>query len=302
MESFAQLLARAERTGSSADVIALLRQARTHRVPATHNATVLKWGAHALSKCRAALGDELWSVYEQTLLAALAAHDDALADACAEALDARFGDSTRVKRLLAMRDEARGDFADADEVYGSLLDANPANALVFKRRVAVLRAKGQLAASAKLLNEYVGIFSSDEGAWQQLAELHLKAARYEAAAFCYEELVLMQPTSHLYHCRLAELYATIGPRQLLAARKHFAQSLDLKRAGNARALHGLCGACAAIADRAAKDRKLTPTEADVETNAALHAWAVAALQRLYTDVAPPALLQVLTATQEAQAL
>ena len=66
MESFAQLLARAERTGSSADVIALLRQARTHRVPATHNATVLKWGAHALSKCRAALGDELWSVYEQT--------------------------------------------------------------------------------------------------------------------------------------------------------------------------------------------------------------------------------------------
>ena len=115
MESFAQLLARAERTGSSADVIALLRQARTHRVPATHNATVLKWGAHALSKCRAALGDELWSVYEQTLLAALAAHDDALADACAEALDARFGDSTRVKRLLAMRDEAAGEYADADE-------------------------------------------------------------------------------------------------------------------------------------------------------------------------------------------
>ena len=115
MESFAQLLARAERAGSSADVIALLRQARTHRVPATHNATVLKWGAHALSKCRAALGDELWSVYEQTLLAALAAHDDALADACAEALDARFGDSTRVKRLLAMRDEAAGEYADADE-------------------------------------------------------------------------------------------------------------------------------------------------------------------------------------------
>ena len=26
------------------------------------------------------------------------------------------------------------------------------------------------------------------------------------------------------------------------------------RAGNARALHGLCGCCAAIADRAAKDR------------------------------------------------
>ena len=146
------------------------------------------------------------------------------------------------------------------------------------------------------------MFSADEGAWQQLAELHLKAGRYEAAAFCYEELVLMQPTSHLYHCRLAELYATVGPKQLLAARKHFAQSLDLKRAGNARALHGLCGCCAAIADRAAKDRKLTPTEADVETNAALHAWAVAALQRLYTDVAPPALLEVLTATQEAQAL
>ena len=65
MESFAQLLARAERTESSADVIALLRHARMHRVPAAHNATVLKWGERALRRCRAALGDELWSVYEQ---------------------------------------------------------------------------------------------------------------------------------------------------------------------------------------------------------------------------------------------
>ena len=54
--------------------------------------------------------------------------------------------------------------------------------------------------------------------------------------------------------------------------------------------------------QAAKDRKLTPTAADLETNAALHEWAVAALRRLYADVAPPALLEVLTATQEAQAV
>ena len=59
MEDFETLVARAERTGATADVVALLRQARLQRVADTHAETIIKWGKHALSRCRSALGDEL---------------------------------------------------------------------------------------------------------------------------------------------------------------------------------------------------------------------------------------------------
>lgn len=32
----------------------------------------------------------------------------------------------------------------------------------------------------------------------------------QAAAFCYEELVLISPSDHVVHCRLGELYYTMG--------------------------------------------------------------------------------------------
>ena len=38
-----------------------------------------------------------------------------------------------------------------------------------------------------------------------------------------------------------------GAENLLRARKHFSQSVDLLKAGNARGLHGLCQACASLA-------------------------------------------------------
>ena len=33
---------------------------------------------------------------------------------------------------------------------------------------------------------------------------------FQAAAFCYEELVLVSPSDHIVHCRLAEVYYTMG--------------------------------------------------------------------------------------------
>lgn len=32
----------------------------------------------------------------------------------------------------------------------------------------------------------------------------------QAAAFCYEELVLVTPSDHVVHCRLGEVYYTMG--------------------------------------------------------------------------------------------
>ena len=38
-----------------------------------------------------------------------------------------------------------------------------------------------------------------------MAELQLTAGNYEHAAFCFEELILSDPMSYLFHCRLAEV-------------------------------------------------------------------------------------------------
>ena len=45
-------------------------------------------------------------------------------------------------------------------------------------------------------------------------------SKYEAAAFCYEELVLSNPTSHINHCRLGEIYYTLGGKHIAKARKY----------------------------------------------------------------------------------
>lgn len=43
------------------------------------------------------------------------------------------------------------------------------------------------------------MFQSDAAAWQELAELYLAISKYEAAAFCYEECLLTNPTNHIFH-------------------------------------------------------------------------------------------------------
>ena len=38
----------------------------------------------------------------------------------------------------------------------------------------------------------------------------------KAAAFCYEELVLVTPSDHVVHCRLGEVYYTMGGELIFA--------------------------------------------------------------------------------------
>jgi tetratricopeptide (TPR) repeat protein len=123
-------------------------------------------------------------------------------------------------------------------------------------------------------------FSADASTWQELADLHLSMNKYDSAAFCFEELILHDPMNHLLHCRLGEIYYTLGRESLPGARKHFSQSLEIKRKGNPRALHGLAACCHAIAE----DTKLSKeAKGPSEVNAALHNYASTELRKLYSQ-------------------
>ncbi|KAL3659644.1 hypothetical protein V7S43_015319 [Phytophthora oleae] len=243
---FEQKLVAAERSGARDKCVELLHYVRKEKLREPRAVTSI--GKLLVTKHSWGLGDELWSVYEQTFVAALDLHDDELAETCLKALQTKFPGSSRVARLEGMQLEQRGEFAKALALYDELLEANPANALVLKRKIAVLKAQKKTADVITALNEFLRSFGTDQAAWTELGETYLSMAAYRYAAFCYEELVLLNPMDAISHSRLADIYSTIGGLDnLLTARKHYAHSLELNKEQNLRAYFALVTCTKAIA-------------------------------------------------------
>ncbi|KDO28497.1 hypothetical protein SPRG_06736 [Saprolegnia parasitica CBS 223.65] len=229
---------------------------------------------------RGGLGDALWTIHEQVLIAALDLGAMDVVDSTFLALKNKFPDSSRVLRLEGMIFEAQGKYAQADALYKDILAKNPANMLVMKRQVSLLRAQGRTEDAITKLNALLRCFQTDAGAWCELSELYLSLGNYKHAAFCYEELILLNPLDALNHTRLAELYVTIGGLDnLRTARKHFAHALDLN-AQSTRGLVGLVMCTSAIAST----KTARPEKDDRELNARLHQFALQKLRGVYAEL------------------
>ena len=200
------------------------------------------------------LGDELWTIYEQVFLASIDCRKMDLATMCLRELKTQFPDSVRVQKLNAMRLEAFDKYEDAEQIYEKILEAEPANAVVRKRLVAILKAQNKIAEAVKELNEYLKKFMSDQEAWTELTELYISQQEHKKAKFCMEELILVNPHNHLFHQRYAEILYTLGGNENMEkARKYFAQALKLDN-NNMRALFGFFMAAAHLAN-SSKDAK-----------------------------------------------
>jgi len=227
---------------------------------------VRTFGGYLLQHHASSLSHEVWAAYEQVLVsllqhcrtakrgaAATESEEMRLAQEYTATLAARFSGSLRVKRLEAMMWEVKGEFDLAMADYDEILKEDPHNLLALRRQVAVSRARGRHADAAKRLVEYLNTFCSDTEAWLMLAELYLIGQQYKRAAFCMEELILINPMNYIYHTRAGEISYTLGMAaqggshdQLLTARKYFAHTLELKPENNLRALYGMLLACAAM--------------------------------------------------------
>lgn len=64
-------------------------------------------------------------------------------------------------------------------------------------QVALLRSRGRAGDAASKLVEHVEVVCSDTDAWLQLSEIYLSAMRFRRAAFCIEELLLVNPMAHM---------------------------------------------------------------------------------------------------------
>ena len=223
------------------------------------------------------LGDELWTIYEQVFLASIDCRKMDLATMCLRELKTQFPKSIRVEKLNAMRLEAFEKYEEAEQIYDKILEAEPANAVVRKRLVAILKAQNKVGEAIKELNEYLKKFMSDQEAWTELAELYISQQDHKKAKFCMEELILMNPHNHLFHQRYAEILYTLGGNENMEkARKYFAQALKLDN-DNMRALFGFFLASAHLAN-SSKEVKTK------KENSKFAAWAATQVNERYQSV------------------
>ncbi|KAG8391019.1 hypothetical protein BUALT_Bualt01G0144500 [Buddleja alternifolia] len=173
---------------------------------------VLKHGCPILNdpKIRSSLGPQEWTLYEQVAIAAMDCQRLDLVKDCIDILRKKFPESKRIGRLEAMLLEAKGLWAEAENAYSSLLEDNQYDQVIHNRRVAMAKAQGNLSGAIEWLNKYLEVFMADQDAWRELAEIYVSLQMYKQAAFCYEELILAQPTIPLYHLAYADCASAIG--------------------------------------------------------------------------------------------
>uniref|UniRef100_A0A2K5QJ05 ER membrane protein complex subunit 2 n=1 Tax=Cebus imitator TaxID=2715852 RepID=A0A2K5QJ05_CEBIM len=159
---------------------------------------IVEVGEELIHEYASQLGDAIWMIYEQVMIAALDYGQDDLALFCLQELRRQFPGSHRVKRLTGMRSEAmeRYDGKNVEAIWE--------------------------------LNEYMEQLVADQEDWHELAELYINEHDYAKAAFCLEELMMTNPHNHLYCQQYAEVkYAQGGLENLELSRKCCAQALKL---------------------------------------------------------------------------
>ncbi|RWA11252.1 hypothetical protein EKO27_g3856 [Xylaria grammica] len=180
---------------------------------------------------------ELWTVYENLLLSCLRTGDDDSAHQCLGRLVNRFGhDNERIMALKGLLKEATAtDNASLDLVlheYEQILQENPTNLPIAKRRAALLRSMGRNSEAANALNALLDMSPTDAEAWAELADLYLAQGLYSQAIFAQEEVLVLQPNAWNIHARLGEMLlmaakTSDAPKRLTEALKRFCRSIEL---------------------------------------------------------------------------
>uniref|UniRef100_A0A8C2C5S1 ER membrane protein complex subunit 2 n=1 Tax=Cyprinus carpio TaxID=7962 RepID=A0A8C2C5S1_CYPCA len=209
-------------------------------------------GEELINEHASKLGDDIWIIYEQVMIAALDCSRDDLAWSCLQELKRQFPDSHRVKRLAGMRLEALERYEDANKLYDSILQDDPTNTVSKKVWLKVIRL-------------HLSTFEVDQNL----------SSNYAKAAFCLEELMMTNPHNHLYCEQYAEVkYTQGGLENLELARKYFAQALKLNNR-NMRALFGLYMSASHIAASPKVSAKVK------KDNVKYAAWATSQISRAY---------------------
>ena len=136
------------------DSLALLRQWREDSVRRSDD--VVEIWEEILSADPARLGDERYMVVEQVAVAAMDTHRTDVVEKCITDLKNAFDlDSVRVRRLFGMRYEMLEMWDKALAIYDDILKEDDSNSSARKRKIAILRARGDNVKAIAELNRYL---------------------------------------------------------------------------------------------------------------------------------------------------
>ncbi|KAI8929583.1 hypothetical protein BC831DRAFT_443296 [Entophlyctis helioformis] len=200
---------------------------------------VLELGTTLLARHASSLpAIERFAITEQVFVAALDTGDTQLAKRMLDTITAAFppAKSIRSQRLNGQYLETLGDHERAFDLYQAALDADEANGALWKRCIARFISMGDRERAIEALVGYVDRFMQDAEGWMMLAKLYADACRFQQAAFCLEEVLVLRPSSPLHQVRYAEVVASLG--RLHTAVKYYSSALELLE-DHVRALYGL---------------------------------------------------------------
>src|SRR5207248_11509130 len=74
-----------------------------------------------------------------------------------------------------------------------------------KRVITIKKVQGDHAGMIATLTGYLDTYYNDTEAWLELWSAYLAQHHYQQAAFCMEELLLLQTANHFWHLKYAEI-------------------------------------------------------------------------------------------------
>lgn len=214
----------------------------SQKAASTLSKSSLKTKSQLLSIVSAIEEPSEWAELEQIFHACLRSGDDESAHLCLERLSKRFGvDNHRIMALRGLYQEAQaGSEEDARRVlqdYNKIVQQDPMNLAIHKRRTALIRSLGRPVDALECLVSFLSSFPSDAEAWCELSDLYQSQGLSSQAIFSMEEAVLITPNAWNLHARLGELNylasqsshegASPGQKYLAEAVRRFARSVEL---------------------------------------------------------------------------
>ncbi|KAI0634199.1 TPR-like protein [Trametes polyzona] len=180
---------------------------------------LLEQGAYA-SK-----GEAGWDIIEKLALAALDHGKTDVADKCIQILSDKFPDSPRVLVLTGIRMEATEPLEVALRYYDELLEEDPSNAAVWRRKAHVLRQMGKVDRAVEELSALLDTFYTEVDGWLELADIYLSCQQYTYALQSLSHALLLAPQNPSHFLQFAE--TAYLAEDIPLALKMFLQTVDM---------------------------------------------------------------------------
>lgn len=122
-------------------------------------------------------------------------------------LHLKFPNSKRVSKLKALDYESNNKLNDALEIYTEMEDT-----FSFKQSINILKTQQRQKEAIERLEDRLSVYMNDESSYLELADLYTDGFR---KAYCFEELILIDPSNLEYFKRYAQCLVEIGSKEHL---------------------------------------------------------------------------------------